>query len=254
MNNDLANLLASTDIATLFLGRELRTARYTPSATRLFRLIPSDVGRPIGDTVTEIAGEDLAREARGVLDTLIPKEGEVRTREGIWYQMRILPYRTTENVIDGVVITFLEIDRLRRAEERLREAAEEAQAAREFAENIVNTVREPLLVLRSDLTVEAANRAFYRTFRVEERETLGKPLYELGDRQWDIPRLRELLEEVIPRDRVFEGFEVESTFAGLGRRTMLLNARLLSAGRGSDRILLAIEDVTGPPQSSETTH
>ncbi len=129
------------------------------------------------------------------------------------------------------------------------------QALREalaFMESIVETVREPLVVLDADLRVVAANPSFYRTFQVTPQETEGRFLYDLGNRQWDIPQLRELLEKIIPERSVFEDFEVEHDFPHIGVKTMLLNARLLP-GRGGrpDMILLAIEDITERKQAQE---
>ena len=106
-----------------------------------------------------------------------------------------MPYRTFENVIDGVVLTFSDITALKAIEA-------EARVARDYAQSIVDTVREPLLVLNGNFEVVSASRAFYQKFRVTPEETLGKVLYTLGNGQWDIPRLHELLETVLPKDTV----------------------------------------------------
>ena len=114
-----------------------------------------------------------------------------------------------------------------------------------LAQGIVDTVREPLLVLDRELTVLSASRSFYEVFGVGRDETLGRHLYDLGDAQWDIPDLRHLLEAVIPRSAAVEGYEVEHDFPGLGRRAVLLHARRLShPDNNSAALLLAIEDVT----------
>ncbi len=119
------------------------------------------------------------------------------------------------------------------------------QALGELDHRIIATVREPLLVLDGDLRVISANDSFYRTFKVLRRWTEGRLLFEIGKRQWDIPRLRELLENVLLTDQHFQDFEVEHDFPKIGCRTMLLNARRLTKGKGNhDLILLAIEDVT----------
>jgi PAS domain S-box-containing protein len=115
------------------------------------------------------------------------------------------------------------------------------RAARDFAEMIVDTVREGLLVLDFDLCVKAANESFYQTFDVQPEHTIGRFVYDLGNGQWDIAELRELLEDILPRNAVFNDFEVEHDFEGIGRRVMLLNARRLNDHR---LILLAFEDVT----------
>jgi two-component system, chemotaxis family, CheB/CheR fusion protein len=112
---------------------------------------------------------------------------------------------------------------------------------RMLAEGIVATIREPLLILNGDLTVQSANRAFYDTFAVDPAETEGRLVYDLGNRQWDLPELRRLLGEVLPENEFFEDFEVEHEFAAIGRRTVLLNARRVDR---LQLILLAMQDIT----------
>ena len=113
-----------------------------------------------------------------------------------------------------------------------------------YAQDIVDTVREPLLMLDTALRVRSANRAFYQTFHVSSDETENRLIYELGNGQWDIPALRTLLEDVIPTSSVFNDFELEHSFPGIGRRVMLLNARRLEAGHHGELLVLAMEDVT----------
>jgi PAS domain S-box-containing protein len=120
-----------------------------------------------------------------------------------------------------------------------------ANDAREYAESIVETLREPLIVLDADLKVISANRTFYQTFKTKPEETEGKLVYDIGNQQWNIPKLRELLEEILPKNTSFDNFEVEHDFPHLGKRIMLLNARLLPQPPAKPRImLLAIEDIT----------
>ncbi len=237
-NNDINNLLASTEIGTIFLDVHLGIKRFTPSMTKLFSLIPSDAGRPLKDFQTKIAYPDLYKDAETVLKTLQTREAEVRTEEGRCFSMRILPYRTRENVIDGVVITFVDVTERRRAEE-------ETLEARIYAESIVDTVRASLLTLDSNLKVISANQQFYRTFRTTREETEGKRIYELGNGQWEIPALRELLERILPENAAFDDFEVEHDFPVTGPKKMLLNARKIQREHGrSDLILLAVQDIT----------
>lgn len=117
--------------------------------------------------------------------------------------------------------------------------------SREYDENIINTVREPLIVLDQDLRVVFASRSFYGVFKVKPEETVGQLIYDLGNKQWDIPKLRELLETILSQKTTFDDYEVEYDFAIIGRRIMLLNARQIERGMGKERIiLLAIEDIT----------
>jgi PAS domain S-box-containing protein len=125
-------------------------------------------------------------------------------------------------------------------------------AAREYAESIINTVREPLIALDQDLRVVKVSHSFYEFFKVNPEETMGQLIYDLGNKQWDIPKLRELLETILPQKATFENYEVEHDFSTIGRRTMLLNARQIQRVLGKERIiLLAIEDITERKQAEE---
>ena len=129
-NNDMNNLLSGTGIATVFVDRRLRIMRFTPTAAQLINLIPGDIGRPVGHLVTNLVDhERLAAEAQTVLDTLIPLETEVQARGGAWFMMRIRPYRTLDNVIEGAVITFVDISEMKRVEHALKQANELARLA-----------------------------------------------------------------------------------------------------------------------------
>jgi PAS domain S-box-containing protein len=128
----------------------------------------------------------------------------------------------------------------------------EIQDAREYAENIVETVREPLLVLNPDMKILTANHSFCDTFKVTPEETVGNFIFDLGNRQWDIPGLRVLLEEILPNETIFNDYEVEHNFPGIGFKTILLNARqIFRKDIGSHIILLAMEDITNRKQSEE---
>ena len=239
-NNDMNNLLAGTGIGTVFVDHALRILRFTPAATRIINLIQSDIGRPVGHIVSNLAGYDsLLKDTQAVLDTLVPKEVEVHTQTGMWYAMRILPYRTLDNVIEGAVLTFSDITESKRLQAAL------SQAHTHLAEAVVATVREPLLVLDGKLRVVSANRAFYTTFNVTPDATVGTLMYDLGNSQWDIPALRTLLEDILSRNIEFNDFEVTHEFASIGWRSLRLNARRLFDEAGeSELILLAIEVTT----------
>ena len=136
-------------------------------------------------------------------------------------------------------------EQLQASEQEIKAKEAMAQAAREFAENIIDTIRHPLLVLDENLHVVSANRFFYATFNVEEKETTGKKLYELGNYQWNIPQLKNLLKNILPQQTAVEDFEVKHHFENIGKKNMLLNARELMQEEGKKRlILLAIEDIT----------
>ena len=135
---------------------------------------------------------------------------------------------------------------------RAKQLGAEIQDAREYAENIVETVRKPLVVLDSDLKILTANHSFYETFKVTHEETIGNFIYDLGNRQWDIPRLRILFENILPHDTVINDYEVDHEFPGIGRKIILLNARqIFRKNIGSHIILLAMEDITARKQAEE---
>ncbi|MCG6980054.1 MAG: PAS domain-containing protein, partial [Deltaproteobacteria bacterium] len=243
--NDMRNLLNSIQVPTIFLDNDLCIKRFTEHATRTFNLIATDLGRPLGHIVSKLKYEKLIEDAHEVLNTLASREVEVETTDSQWYLVRILPYRTVDNIIDGVVVTFLDIHAQKMAFERISQLDQRVKESRDFAENIVDTVREPLIVLDQELRVVSANRSFYSAFKVSSEETEGKYVYDLGSGQWDIPRLRELLEDIIPESRSFDNFEIAHEFPLIGHRKMVLNARRMVQGtEGRELILLAIQDVT----------
>ena len=238
VSNDISNFLNSTRIPVVMLDRDLRIRRMTPTADKLLKVRSGDVGRPIADIRPNIEEPDFEKSIAKVLETLQPVEREVRDLEGHWHELSILPYRTQDDKIDGVVLALQDIHAAKVAREKLRQAAE-------FSLGIIDTVREPLLALDGNLRVVSANRSFLDAFEVTPEETLHRPVYELGNGQWNIPALRRLLERVLPKHEVVTDFEVDHKFENIGRRKVLLNARRLAQPADAQpMILLAMEDVT----------
>ncbi len=233
-HSDLQNFMAATEGGTLFLDRDLRINRFTRPITELINVKSSDRGRPITDFTHRLNYETLEHDALHVLKDLATVEREVESNDGYVFLVRLRPYRTVDNHIDGVVITFVDITQRRQAEAQI-------VLERDYAQSIVDTIHESLLVLLPDLRVLSANSVFYTQFGVDQAATEGRLIYELGNGQWNIPELRTLLEEVLPTNKVFSGYKVTHTFEQIGQRTMVLNARRLD---DVQRILLAIEDIT----------
>jgi PAS domain S-box-containing protein len=236
-HSDLQNFMAATEGGTLFLDRELRINRFTRPVTDLINVKSSDRGRPITDFTHRLNYATLERDAQRVLDELTTVEQEVESSAGRAFLIRLRPYRTVDNHINGVVVTFVDVTDRRQAQQQVRRE-------RDYAQHIIDTVREGLVVLTPELRLLSASNAFYRHFQMQQAEIEGRLLYELGNGQWDLPELRTLLEEVLPQNRVFEDYVVNATFDGIGERTMLLNARRID---DMQRILLAIEDITDRP-------
>ncbi|MEG4574625.1 CheR family methyltransferase [Microcoleus sp. N3A4] len=237
LNNDLTNLLASINIPVLMLANNLQIRRFTPTAQGIFNLIPTDIGRPFSDIRSTLDVPDLEQMILEVIDTLQTQEREVQTLSGSWYNLRIRPYRTTENMIDGVVMVLIDIDGLKRSARTLEEA-------RNYAETIVETVQTPLVTLDADFRVHKANRSFYETFQLSASETAQSSLFELGNGQWNIPKLRWILEDILVSDVQLENFELDRLFEHIGQKTLLLNACKLEREDQAVMILLSIEDIT----------
>jgi two-component system CheB/CheR fusion protein len=236
-NNDLSNLLSSINLPIVILGNDLRIRRFTPMAEKLLNFIPADVGRPFSDIKPNIVLPHLEQTIREVMDTLTIFEKEVQDRLGRWYSMGIRPYKTSEHKIDGVVITFFNID-------TLKINLTHAQEVRDYTA-IIETVRGPFLILDAKLQVKMANRSFYDTFRVTPQETKNESIFTLGNGQWNIPELRVLLEDILPKNTSFKDFKVDHCFPTIGRKIMLLNAHQVTGeGNVTKMILLAFEDIT----------
>ncbi|HET7150674.1 MAG TPA: chemotaxis protein CheB [Candidatus Acidoferrum sp.] len=238
LSDDLVNFLNSTKIPVVMLDRRFRIRRLTPNADKLLKVALFDIGRPISDIRLNVKVSDLEPMISQVLDSLQPLQREVQDLQDRWHSLTILPYKTLDDTIDGVVLVLQDIDQIKAANELLRRSSE-------FFGGIINTIRQPLLVLDSDLRVVSANESFLHTFKVSTEETVNKFLYRVGNEQWNIPKLRALLEEVLPKEQVVTNFQVEHEFETIGRRIMLLNARRLSQlNEREPMILLAIEDIT----------
>jgi two-component system CheB/CheR fusion protein len=237
VNSDLRNLLGSVNIPIVMLGSDLSIRRFTPMAEKIFNLIPTDVGRPLTHIKSNINVPDLEQLIEEVIDTLVTKKQEVQDQEGQWYELCIRPYKTLENKIDGAVVMLVDID-------ALKSSSEQIKASRDYAEAIIETIPEPLVVLDNSLRVNTANRSFYQTFQVLQTQTEHISIFELGNGQWNIPQLRSLLEKVLPESNQIDNFEVEHVFDRIGRKTMLFNARKIRRTDDMEMILLVIQDIT----------
>ncbi|MGA7143786.1 MAG: chemotaxis protein CheB [Desulfobacterales bacterium] len=173
-NSDISNLLGSTQIGTIFLDTDLNIKRFTPAATTIFNLIQTDLGRPISDITSKIRYDQLKKDSQEVLDTLMVKEAEVRGTNNHWYAMRISPYRTTENLIDGVVITFVDITKMKRAEKALRESETNRRLAA-----VVKDSNDAITVQDFEGNILAWNRGAVKIYGYSEDEALKMNIRDL---------------------------------------------------------------------------
>jgi two-component system CheB/CheR fusion protein len=175
INNDMSNLLAGTGIGMVFVDYDLRIKRFTPAAGAITNLILSDVGRPVGDIASNLVGNvSLEDDAHGVLDTLVAKEQEVQTKKGKWYLMRIAPYRTLANVIEGAVISFVDIGEIISTREALQKANEQMRLA-----VVVRDARDAITVHDLDGRILAWNPGAVRMYGWSEAEALAMNIYDM---------------------------------------------------------------------------
>jgi two-component system, chemotaxis family, CheB/CheR fusion protein len=233
-NSDMQNLFASTQIATVFLDGELRIKSFTPAITEIFSLLPTDVGRPLGDFAQRVSFEDLAGEARRVLSQLVVSEHQVQSRSGDWYIMRMLPYRTLEGVVDGVLITFVDVTVLKRTEQALRRS--EADSRR--LATVVRDSNDAVTVQDFSGHILAWNRGAERMYGYTEAEALNQSVRDT------ICRHRRA-EALTVAERVARGEEVGS----------FETQRITKNGRTLDVWLTTtvITDETGKPVAFGTT-
>ena len=240
LNDDLSNVLRSVAIPIMILDREGCIRRFTPPASKLFRVSSADIGRPLAALDTVALLPELPRMVSDVLTHLKTSVRRVRDHEGRWYQLTVLPYVTVDNRIDGTTLVAIDIEGLRRGDLML-------EASRKYAESIVDTIRECLVVLSPDGRILSGNRAFLRMVGATPHEIEGRYLYDLGDGDWNIPELRKCLGDLGQGDKL-EGFRVDRKVAGKEVQTFLLNACWIDQ---MPSILLAMDDVTDKEDATQ---
>jgi PAS domain S-box-containing protein len=248
----------------IVLDYDLRVVSASRSFYQVFKVKPEET---MGQLIYDLGNKqwDIPK-LRELLETILPQKAAFDNNEvehdfaDIGRRVMLLNARQIERVLgkDKIILLAIEdVTERKRIEAGLENTRKElavvkqsADEAGEFAENIINTVREPLIALDQNLRVVKVSNSFYEFFKVKPEETMGQLIYDLGNKQWDIPKLRELLETILPQKATFDNYEVEHDFADIGRRVMLLNARQIERVLGKDKIiLLAIEDITERKQS-----
>lgn len=237
-HSDLVNLLNTVNLAVVIVDRDLRIRRFTPLAERLLNLIPSDAGRRIGHIRPDIELPDPEALLTSCIREVVPLEREVRDREGHWYNLRIRPYKDTDNRIDGAVLTLYDITAAKQHEA-------EIAAALDFAQAAIESVPEPLVVLDAKARVRTVNNAFAALVGVEPSQARGRHLHELGDREVAAPEFRELVDELQNRDG--DGAVLEREIAGPGGRRLRATGRRVSgSGTREATVVLTIRTADQP--------
>ncbi len=233
--NDLTNLLNSVNVPLLILTEHLTIRQFTPPMERLLNIRAADVGRFIGEIRLQLSIEDVQPLLREVLDTLVTRELEVQDRDGRWHLLRVRPYRTADNKIDGLVFVLLDIDQLRRSEHELR-------SSREFARSVIHGVPVPVAILEADFTIRAANRAFHELTSSRQRELEGLSLPALVGQLWGLDSLEQKLSDLLSSaPGTLFGFEYQSTTQQA--KTLWISGQLLPV-EYRPVLLLTFDDIT----------
>ena len=245
LNDDLMNLFSSADIAIVMIGTDGKIRRFTPRAAKTFNLNPDDAGKPIGTIKNYIESVDLEKLVNEVLNTYTLKEVEVQDRNGVWYNLVIRPFRTTENKIEGAVLSLPDINKIKKNAEEIKRAAEDA-------ETIIQAQPIPLLVLDANLNVKISNVAFCNRFELSRTITEGKNISEIGEGKFNIQELLKELRDTLTLNTPFSNFILKQDFPKIGSKILSLSAsKVRLAGSSEFATLLAIDDVTDRLKTEE---
>jgi two-component system, cell cycle sensor histidine kinase PleC len=243
----------------IVLDQDLRVVTASRSFYEFFKVKHEET---VGQLIYDLGNKQWdSPKLRELLETILPEKATFDNYEvehdftTIGKRIMLLNARQIQRVLGKERIILLAIEDitarkeieagLEKTRKELEVIKKSADEAGEFTESIINTVREPLIALDQDLRVVSVSRSFYEVFKVKAEETVGQLIYDLGNKQWDIPKLRELLETILPQKATFDNYEVEHDFTTIGKRIMLLNARQIQRVLGKEKIiLLAIEDIT----------
>jgi two-component system CheB/CheR fusion protein len=241
--NDLTNLLNSVNLPVLMLDNELQIRQTTPSTQNLLNVRRSDIGRPIDEIRLNLSVGDLQPLLRDVLDTLGAKELEVQDKDGRWHLLRMRPYRTADNRIEGVVVVLVDIDQLRRSQGELEEA-------RDFAYAVLETVQVPLAVLDSKLNLTTSNHAFHTLTGLSAEQVRGRFFPDLVVALWDMTPVEELLEGLRSNSGSASSFEIEHDTGGPAGRVLCVNGYTILA-ESKRLFLVTLEDITNRKRAEQ---
>ena len=240
LTDDLSNFISSADVPMATVGRDLRIRRLTPAAQKAFNLLPADVGRSLEHIRFSLVVEDIAAVIDRVIASVQPWEREVRDRDGRWWVLRVLPFRTGDNRIDGATIVAIDIDLIRQSHELME--------ARDAALATVQAVREPLVVLDAECRVGLANDAFYALLGETAEQIEGRHVWDIGFGIWSGPDVRRSLRDACLGKQPMVNVEMQRTLQGRGR-TLVLNTKTIARADRPPFVLLAVDDVTDARQA-----
>lgn len=240
LNNDMKNLLDNTEIGTIFLDNQLNILRFTPQVTKLFNVIPSDLGRSITHIVSNFDYPALEESIREVIEKLSGKEMEVSTKKGDWYNLRIMPYRTMDNFINGAVVTFTRITPVKAMENKLSNLLNYAQV-------MIDLLPDPAILIDKDWKVLVVNQQFGLFFNLNEREVIDYSFMEIAHNNWKTNKLDNLLSKI---DGGEAGVFMHHDFQHIGVRNVFVKLKSLEGGgaKGNLIFILTFREQKGEKQ------
>jgi two-component system, chemotaxis family, CheB/CheR fusion protein len=229
LNNDMKNLLDNTEIGTIFLDNQLNILRFTPQVTRLFNVITSDIGRSITHIVSNFEYPSIEQTINEVITTLSGKELEIKTKKGEWYNLRIMPYRTMDNFINGAVLTFTKITPIKSMNARM-------LGLLQYAQSTADLHPQATVVLDADRKVLVCNEKFQNMFRIQEYEIRELSFTEIVINKWQMDLLSDKLSD---SSLTSEEIYVQHHFNGLGMKYLEIKIeRIMEKGTGSTLIMI----------------
>jgi two-component system CheB/CheR fusion protein len=241
-SNDLVNLLNSVNLPVLMLSNDLTIRQFTPPTQRVMNLRPADIGRPLSELRLNLDVHDLTPLFTEVLETLSAREIEVQDKNKHWYLLRVRPYRTTENRIEGLVVALVDIDQLRRSQQELR-------TARDFSRSVMQGVPLPLVVVDGEFKIRATNQAFCQLSNFGNSDLDGRLLPALAGTLWGLEKpLRERLEALRLSPTVGDSFEFEHAIPGEAEKVFCIRGCVLQSD-DEQYLLITLEDMTAYKQA-----
>jgi two-component system CheB/CheR fusion protein len=240
LNNDMKNLLDNTEIGTIFLDNQLTILRFTPQVTKLFNVIPSDVGRSITHIASNFDYPSIENAILEVIERLSGKELEIKTRKEEWYNLRIMPYRTMDNFISGAVLTFTKITPVKALEDKLNTLSS-------YVQSTVDILPDAAVILDKDRKVMVANQTFLKTFNLREFEIKEQFFMEIVHNRWNTDKLDRLLLKATENEEVY----MQHDFQGVGLKKIIVNVRYLSKSKEHTAMIIVFKEQEGEQKKDQ---
>lgn len=236
--DDMNNVFNSINVSVIVLDPESKIRFFTPTASKMFNLVEADVGRSIFDITLSTIVQNFEQLVKDAMQTLVPQQMQVQDKRNRWFDLNIRPYLTTEKKIDGTVLSFIDIDAI------LQQKAE-IEKSRNFAQTIVATIIEPLIVINPTGSIVLANPSFHKTFKTKPKAIELNSIWKIKDSQFDFPELRKTVGRVQSEDTPIHELEIKHEFPEIGKKVFKVNISPISVvGSKEKMILMTLDDMS----------